>query len=138
MIVCTGRNNHKGDPFQGEAAPRNVFVNRTAKSTTKEKVEACLAHYTGIKGKATCVTPQERRETAFSLSWRVEVPAADLKTALLPSSWVEGWGVKEYFFARTKKSREPAEFKVPTEGGNAAVPAGGVNGAKSGPNGRPL
>ena len=73
LVVCTGTNNGKDTSFQGEAAPRNVSVSRTAKSTTKENVEACLDFFTSIKGIATCVTPEERLQTAFSLSWRVEV-----------------------------------------------------------------
>ena len=30
LVVCTGTNNGKDTSFQGEAAPRNVFVTRTA------------------------------------------------------------------------------------------------------------
>ena len=111
-----------------------MFVSRTAKSTTKENVEACLEYFTGIKGTATCVTPEERIQSAFSLSWRVEVAARDLERALQASSWVTGWGVREYFFPRQKKSK-PAEFKVPTLGGIGAsqIPTQSKNGGNQVP-----
>lgn len=123
LVVCTGTNNGKDSSFQGEAAPRNVFVSRTAKGTTKDNVEACLEYFTGIKGIATCVTPEERLQTAFSLSWRVEVPAVDLQKALEATSWVTGWAVREYFFPRVKKSSKPAKFEDPTKGGQGVSSA---------------
>ena len=77
-------------------------------STTKETVEGCLEYLAGIKGIATCCTPQERIESgeAFSLSWRVQVEGSDLEKALLPSSWKTGWAVKPYYFRRRKPENQ--------------------------------
>ena len=89
----------------------HVFVTRTAKNTTSDIVENCL---TGIKGKAVCVTLEERKENSYSLSWRVEIPATDLEKALLSDSWATGWAVREYFFRRQRQA--PAEWKQPGDG----------------------
>ena len=91
----------------GQAAPKHVFVARTAMSTTKETVEGCLEYLSGIKGEATCCTPQERLDSgeAFSLSWRVQVDSCDFEKALQPSSWKTGWAVKPYFFRRKRPER---------------------------------
>ena len=77
---------------------------RTALTTTSDIVQDCLEYLSGIKGVATCCTPQERIDSgeAFSLSWRVQVESADYEKALLPSSWKTGWAVKPYFFRRKK------------------------------------
>ena len=76
-------------------------------STTKETVEGCLEYLAGIKGVATCCTPQERLDSgeAFSLSWRVQVESCDFEKALQPSSWKTGWAVKPYFFKRKRPDR---------------------------------
>ena len=73
-------------------------------TTTKDTVEGCLEYLAGIKGIATCCTPQERLDSgeAFSLSWRVQVENADFEKALQPSSWKSGWAVKPYFFRRKR------------------------------------
>ena len=74
-------------------------------------VQNCLEYLSGIKGVATCCTPQERIDSgeAYSLSWRVQVDSADYEKALLPTSWKTGWAVKPYFFKRKK----PDNFLVP-------------------------
>ena len=105
FIVGTGaRLDSKDEDCPGQAAPKHVFVARTAMSTQKETVEGCLEYLAGIKGIATCCTPQERLTSgeAFSLSWRVQVDNADYEKALLPSSWKSGWAVKPYFFRRKR------------------------------------
>ena len=93
FIVGTGSNleSKQGD-CPGQAAPKHVFVARTAMSTTKETVEGCLEYLAGIKGVATCCTPQERIDSgeAYSLSWRVQIDSDDYDKALLPSSWKSG------------------------------------------------
>ena len=88
----------------GLAAPKHIFVARTALSTTSDIVQNCLEYLSGIKGVATCCTPQERIDSgeAYSLSWRVQVDSEDYEKALLPSSWKTGWAVKPYFFKRKK------------------------------------
>ena len=98
---------NKGGDCPGQVAPKHVFVARTAMSTTKETVEGCLDYLAGIKGIATCCTPQERIDSgeAFSLSWRVQVENEDYEKALLPSSWKTGWAVKPYFFRRKKSEK---------------------------------
>ena len=96
----------------------HVFVTRTAKNTT-----SCLVYLTGIKGKAMCVTPEERKENSYSLSWRVEVPAADLEKALRAESWATGWAVREYFFRRQRQA--PAEWKQPGDSQQLGAAAGG-------------
>ena len=109
FVVGTGsRLDNKDRDCPGEAAPKHVFVARTAMSTTKETVEGCLEYLAGIKGVATCCTPQERIESgeAFSLSWRVQVDSGDLEKALLSSSWKTGWAVKQYFFRRKKPENQ--------------------------------
>ena len=124
MIVGTGRTKGStaGD-CPGEAAPKHVFVTRTAKNTTSDIVENCLDYLTGIKGKAVCVTPEERKDNSYSLSWRVEIPAADLEKALQPDSWATGWAVREYFFRRQRQA--PAEWKQPSDGQQPVAAAGG-------------
>jgi hypothetical protein len=105
FIVGTGaRLDTKTEDCPGQAAPKHVFVARTAMSTKKETVEGCLEYLSGIKGVATCCTPQERITSgeAFSLSWRVQVDSSDYEKALLPSSWKSGWAVKPYFFRRRR------------------------------------
>ena len=88
----------------GQAAPKHIFVARTALTTTSEIVQDCLEYLSGIKGIATCCTPKERIDAgeAYSLSWRVQVDSNDYEKALLPSSWKTGWAVKPYFFKRKK------------------------------------
>jgi hypothetical protein len=105
FIVGTGAKAlDKEGECPGEAAPKHVFVTRTAMSTTKETVEGCLEYLAGIKGIATCCTPQHRLDSgeAFSLSWRIQVDSSDYEKALLPSSWKSGWAVKPYYFRRKK------------------------------------
>ena len=105
FIVGTGSKltDKEGD-CPGQAAPKHVFVARTAMSTTKDTVEGCLEYLAGIKGTATCCTPQERIDSgeAFSLSWRVQIDSADFEKALLPASWKTGWAVKPYYFKRKR------------------------------------
>ena len=124
VIVCTGQSRSEGD-LVFEAAPINVFIARTARTTTKENVEACLAYFTNIKRTAHLVTPEQHRETSHSLSWRVEIPAADLATALRPGSWCTGWAVREFYFPRKNKTRPAAaEWNSPPsplDGGNTAA-----------------
>ena len=124
LTVCTGasRASAGGSSCPGEAAPRHVFVARTAKTTTKETVENCLKYLTNIKGTAECVTPAERRETAHSLSWRVAVPAEKIDQCLNPSSWCTGWAVKEYFFRSNKGPRKEAAAWTPPVNGARAEP----------------
>ena len=95
MLVLGLLDNRNGD-CPGQAAPKHVFVARTAMSTTKETVEGCLEYLAGIKGIATCCTPQERIDSgeAYSLSWRVQIENDDYEKALLSSSWKTGWAVK--------------------------------------------
>ena len=81
-------------------------MTRTDKSTTKEIVQDCLKCFANVDGKAFCVTPEERRDTAYSLSWRVEVPAADLEKCLKPESWATGWAVRQFFFTFKKKEKK--------------------------------
>ena len=71
-------------------------------STTKETVEGCLEYLAGIKGIATCCTPQHRLDSgeAFSLSWRLQVDNVDFEKALLPTSWKSGWAIKPYYCRR--------------------------------------
>ena len=110
FVVGTGaRLDNKEEDCPGQAAPKHVFVARTAMSTTKETVEGCLEYLAGIKGVATCCTPQERLDSkeAFSLSWRVQVDNAVYEKALLPSSWKSGWAVKPYFFRRKRPDNQP-------------------------------
>ena len=78
-------------------------------STNKETVEDCLEYLAGIKGVATCCTPQDRIDSgeAFSMSWRVQVDSADYQKALLPTSWKSGWAVKLYYFRRKKPENQP-------------------------------
>jgi hypothetical protein len=109
FVVGTGAKlDNKDNDCPGQAAPKHVFVARTAMSTTKETVEGCLEYLAGIKGVATCCTPQERLDSgeAFSLSWRVQVDSSDLEKALLPTSWKSGWAVKPYFFRRKKPENQ--------------------------------
>ena len=109
FIVGTGsRIDDRDSDCPGKAAPKHVFVARTAMSTTKETVEGCLEYLSGIKGEATCCTPQDRIKSgeAFSLSWRVQVESGDLEKALLPSSWKSGWAVKPYYFRRKKPDNQ--------------------------------
>ena len=108
FIVGTGAKiASKDGDCPGQAAPKHVFVARTAMSTTKETVEGCLEYLSGIKGEATCCTPQERLDSgeAFSLSWRVQVDSCDFDKALQPSSWKTGWAIKPYFFRRKRPER---------------------------------
>ena len=86
VLGTGGKLDDKEEDCPGQAAPKHVFVARTAMSTTKETVEGCLEYLAGIKGIATCCTPQERRDSgeAFSLSWRVQVDNADFEKALQP------------------------------------------------------
>ena len=110
FIVGTGsRLDSKDGDCPGQAAPKHVFGARTAMSTTKETVEGCLEYLSGIKGAATCCTPQERIDggEAFSLSWRVQVDNGDYEKALLPTSWKSGWAVKPYYFRRNKPDNQP-------------------------------
>ena len=110
FVVGTGaRLGNKDEDCPGQAAPKHVFVARTAMSTTKETVEGCLEYLAGVKGVATCCTPQERLNSgeAFSLSWRVQVDNVDYEKALLPTSWKSGWAVKPYFFRRRKPDNQP-------------------------------
>ena len=110
FVVGTGaRLGNKDEDCPGQAAPKHVFVARTAMSTTKETVEGCLEYLAGVKGVATCCTPQERLHSgeAFSLSWRVQVDNVDYEKALLPTSWKSGWAVKPYFFRRRKPDNQP-------------------------------
>ena len=54
FVVGTGaRLDSKEEDCPGQAAPKHVFVARTAMSTTKETVEGCLEYLAGIKGVAT-------------------------------------------------------------------------------------
>ena len=99
FVVGTGsRLASRDEECPGQAAPKHVFVARTAMSTSKETVEGCLEYLSGIKGVATCCTPKERIDSgeAFSLSWRVQIENADYDKALLPASWKSGWAVKPY------------------------------------------
>ena len=108
FVVGTGaRIDNKEADCPGLAAPKHVFVARTAMSTTKETVQGCLEYLAGIKSIAVCCTPQERIDSgeAFSLSWRVQVENDDYEKALLPTSWKSGWAVKPYFFRRKKPER---------------------------------
>ena len=110
VTVCTGKAlENKGAAPPGMAAPRNVFISRTDKTTTKELVEQCLKYFAEVDGIATCVTPEQYRQTAHSLSWRVEVPAAYLATCLKPESWAAGWAVRQFFFFKKKKTQDSAE-----------------------------
>ena len=105
FILGTGaRLDNKDSDCPGQAAPKHVFLARTAMSTTKETVEGCLEYLAGIKGEAVCCTPEERIKSgeAFSLSWRIQVDNADFEKALLPTSWKSGWAVKPYYFRRKK------------------------------------
>ena len=79
----------------------------------------CLRYFADVEGIATCVTPEEYRKTTHSLSWRVEVPAADLAKCLEPSSWAAGWAVRQFFFA--KKKPQGAQEDKP-EGSDNIVP----------------
>ena len=109
FILGTGaRMENKDGECPGKAAPKHVFVARTAMSATKETAEGCLEYLSGIKGVATCCTPPDRIDSgdAFSLSWRVQDESSDLEKALLPSSWKSGWAVKEYFFRRRKPEQQ--------------------------------
>ena len=109
FVVGTGAKlTSKDEDCPGQAAPKHVFVARTAMSTTKETVEGCLEYLAGIKGVATCCTPPERLESgeAFSLSWRVQVENSDFEKALEPSSWKSGWAVKPYFFRRKRAENQ--------------------------------
>ena len=101
VVVGTGKSRDENSKNY-QAAPKHVFISRTAKSTTKEIVEDCLKYFANIDGTAVCVTPEEYRETAHSLSWRVEVPAVDLKKCLEPDSWATGWAVRQFFFQRKR------------------------------------
>ena len=115
FIVGTGaRLESRDGDCPGQAAPKHVFVARTAMSTTKETVEGCLEYLAGIQGVATCCTPQERIDSgeAFSLSWRVQVESGDYEKALLPTSWKSGWAVKPYFFRRKKPDPQPEKSDV--------------------------
>ena len=57
FVVGTGsRLENKDEECPGQAAPKHVFVARTAMSTTKETVEGCLEYLSGIKGVAFCCT----------------------------------------------------------------------------------
>ena len=99
FIVGTGaRLADRQTDCPGQAAPKHIFVARTALSTTSDVVQNCLEYLSGIKGVATCCTPQERIDSgeAYSLSWRVQVDSADYEKALLPSTWKTGWAVKPY------------------------------------------
>ena len=117
VIVCTGKTvPNKGVAPLAMAAPRNVFISRTNKTTTKEMVEMCLKYFGDIDGIAICATPEQYRETAHSLSWRVEVPAADLAKALEPTSWAAGWAVRQLFFA--KKKPQGAQENKPASSDN--------------------
>ena len=118
FILGTGsRLDNKNSDCPGQAAPKHVFLARTAMSTTKETVEGCLEYLAGIKGVAVCCTPEERINSgeAFSLSWRVQVDNADYEKALLPTSWKSGWAVKPYYFRRKKP-----EHLQPGQGGPVA------------------
>ena len=112
---------NKGAALLGMAAPRNVFISRTEKTTTKEMVEMCLKYFGDVDGIATCVTPEQYRQTAHSLSWRVKVPAADLAKCLQPTSWAAGWAVQQFFFAKKKpqgapeKNLESSDNNVPNQ-----------------------
>ena len=109
FVVGTGAKlDNKDVDCPGQAAPKHVFVARTAMSTTKETVEGCLEYLAGIKGVATCCTPKERLDSgeAFSLSWRVQIDSSDCEKALLPTSWKSGWAVKPYFFRRKKPENQ--------------------------------
>ena len=109
FILGTGsRLANKDDECPGQAAPKHVFVARTAMSTTKETVWVCLEYLSGIKAVATCCTPKERLDSgeAFSLSWRVQIENADYEKALLPTSWKSGWAVKPYYFRRRKPDNQ--------------------------------
>ena len=99
-----------------QAAPKHVFVARTAMSTTKETVDGCLEYLAGIKGIATCCTPQERIDSgeAFSLSWRVQIENDDYEKALLSSSWKTGWAVKPYFFRRKRPEKHQHSIRADT------------------------
>ena len=105
FILGTGAKlQSKDDDCPGQAAPKHVFVTRTAMSTTKETVEGCLEYLAGVKGVATCCTPQQRLDSgeAYSLSWRVQVESFEYEKALLPTSWKSGWAVKPYFFRKKR------------------------------------
>jgi hypothetical protein len=118
FILGTGsRLDNKDSDCPGQAAPKHVFLARTAMSTTKETVEGCLEYLAGIKGVAVFCTPEERIKSgeAFSLSWRVQVDNADYEKALLPTSWKSGWAVKPYYFRRKKP-----EHLQPGQGGPLA------------------
>ena len=105
VVVGTGKaQDEKAKAFT--AAPKHVFVKRVDRSVTKELVEECLKLFANVDGKAVLVTPEEYRETAYSFSWRVEVPAADLEKALKPDSWAEGWEVRPFYFTFKKKNKE--------------------------------
>ena len=117
FIVGTGAKlDSKDQDCPGQAAPKHVFVARTAMCTTKETVEGCLEYLAGIKGVATCCTPHERIDSgeAFSLSWRVQVDSTDLEKALLPSSWKTGWAVKPYFFRRKRPDSRQQDQRADT------------------------
>ena len=117
VTVCTGKTlENKGAAPPAMAAPRNVFISRTCKTTTKEIVQDCLKYFANVDGTAVCVTPEEFRQTAHSLSWRVEVPAADLKKSLEPTSWAAGWAVRQYFFFKKKKPQgSESDKNVPNQ-----------------------
>ena len=118
FILGTGSKlDNKESDCPGQAAPKHVFLARTAMSTTKETVEGCLEYLSGVKGVAVCCTPEERINSgeAFSLSWRVQVENADYEKALLPTSWKSGWAVKPYYFRRKKP-----EHLQPGQGGSVA------------------
>ena len=104
MVGTGSKLETKDSECPGQAAPKHVFVARTAMSTTKETVEGCLDYLAGIKGVATCCTPEERIQSgeSFSLSWRVQVDNVDYEKALLPTSWKSGWAVKPYYFRRKR------------------------------------
>ena len=126
FVVGTGSKlEDKESECPGQAAPKHVFVARTAMSTTKETVEGCLEYLAGIKGIATCCTPQERIQSgeAFSLSWRVQLDNADFEKALLPTSWKSGWAVKPYYFRRRRPDNQQHDQSALTKFFNQAGPA---------------
>ena len=97
--------NDRDGECPGKAAPKHLFVARTAMSTTKETVEGCLEYLAGIKGVATCCTPKERLDSgeAYSLSWRVQIESEDYEKALQPTAWKIWLGCQALFLQKKER-----------------------------------
>ena len=124
----TGR--RESNKFVAKAAPFDVFVCNTHNSTTEETIKEALMFYTGDENGDGGVVPTEvecrSREGMYRKSWRVQVSYSDKEKVLEPNNWPAGWGVRQYFRARTGPGYKSIQPSV--QNGNNTVTENSQNG----------